>query len=626
MSKHAITSISFHGGFLDGQRFKAADGLNCVIGARGTGKTTVLEFVRYAFGRMPEDAAARKRIESLVQGNLRGGRVQVGVRTKEGLSYVVSRSAGEEPVVLTAEGEPTEISLSQLGGLFGMDLFSQNEIETIADQSESQLELIDNFEAEHIADIEYEIRAIKAEIATNANRIVPHREKLVALSDELAGLPGIEEKLKAFTEEGSEDSNAINEAHALKALRDRERRAVQSASQRLRDVLAEVQRIADQVTAQPFYSPLTREMFDAPNAEVLRELGTGLESCGTDVVRILNDAAERIRVQGQTLDRQAGQLDLAHKKQELRFQELIDRHQEAQGRSTERARLERHRNDLLAMEHDRKQAEEALKDLQGKRTALLERLSELRDKRFHLREEIVKKINDALSETIRVSIAQFGNLARYQELLEHGLKGSGMKHRQVTEKLARAFSPERLVAAISERDTDSLVDKAGVNNDQAGKILASLVGSEILFELEVVELVDRPTIELNDEGTYKETTELSTGQKCTTILPILLLDRENPLLIDQPEDNLDNRFVCETIVDSLIKVKQSRQLFFVTHNPNIPVLGDAEKVFVLQSDGKSASLINEGTVDDCRKDIVKLLEGGEDAFRRRGERYKVKVQ
>jgi len=128
-----ITSISFHGGFLDGQRFKAADGLNCVIGARGTGKTTVLEFVRHAFGQMPEDAAARKRIESLVQVNLSGSQVEVGVRTKEDLGYVVSRSAGDERVVLTADEEPTEISLSQSGSMGGMDVSSQNEIETIAD-------------------------------------------------------------------------------------------------------------------------------------------------------------------------------------------------------------------------------------------------------------------------------------------------------------------------------------------------------------------------------------------------------------------------------------------------------------------------------------------------------------
>ncbi len=134
-------------------------------------------------------------------------------------------------------------------------------------------------------------------------------------------------------------------------------------------------------------------------------------------------------------------------------------------------------------------------------------------------------------------------------------------------------------------------------------------------------MIDRPKIELNDSGALKETGELSTGQKCTTILPILLMDSDNPLMIDQPEDNLDNSFVFEAIVGRIGEIKQRRQLIFVTHNPNIPVLGDADKVFVLNSDGRTARKINEGTVDHCKDHIVTLLEGGESAFKRRKERY-----
>ena len=105
------------------------------------------------------------------------------------------------------------------------------------------------------------------------------------------------------------------------------------------------------------------------------------------------------------------------------------------------------------------------------------------------------------------------------------------------------------------------------------------------------------------------------------IADCLLLDSDNPLLIDQPEDNLDNSFVYETIVESIRKVKEKRQLIFVTHNPNIPVLGDAEKVFVMESDGTSARNETEGTVDECKDYIVTLLEGGEEAFKKRKARY-----
>jgi hypothetical protein len=161
----------------------------------------------------------------------------------------------------------------------------------------------------------------------------------------------------------------------------------------------------------------------------------------------------------------------------------------------------------------------------------------------------------------------------------------------------------------------------GLNADQADKVIDALNNSQVLFSLEAVELNDKPRIELKDGDTYKDSLSISTGQKCTSILPILLLDSDRPLLVDQPEDNLDNGFIYDTIVTRLHKVKADRQLIFVTHNPNIPVLGDASKVFVFKSNGSKGWIEKEGTVDDCRAHIVSLLEGGEEAFKRRQQRY-----
>jgi len=94
-------------------------------------------------------------------------------------------------------------------------------------------------------------------------------------------------------------------------------------------------------------------------------------------------------------------------------------------------------------------------------------------------------------------------------------------------------------------------------------------------------------------------------------------------LIDQPEDNLDNSYVYETVVKTVKKAKTNRQLIFVTHNPNIPVLGDAEQVIVMQSDGRSGSVAGTGSVDQCRDAIINLLEGGVKAFQLRSERYHI---
>jgi ABC-type lipoprotein export system ATPase subunit len=191
----------------------------------------------------------------------------------------------------------------------------------------------------------------------------------------------------------------------------------------------------------------------------------------------------------------------------------------------------------------------------------------------------------------------------------------------VADKLAAAFWPADLSRVVVQKDIETLVQRAELNYEQAEKVIGPLSTSDVLFQLDSVELLDLPQIELRDGTSYKACATLSTGQKCTAILPILLLESDRPLLIDQPEDNLDNRFIFETVVDSVRKIKRRRQLVFVTHNPNIPVLGDAERVFVLESDGTTARKAKEGTVEQCKQEIVTLLEGGEEAFKLRRVRY-----
>lgn len=621
-SHHRIKSVSIVGGFLDGQKFEFTDGLNCFIGARGTGKTTVLELAGFALDNLPsrEHAAdQRKRIEGLVKQNLGGGRVQVAIETKDGLSYTVSRSWGEDAIVLTADGEPTEITLKS-GGVFKADFYSQNEVESIADRPLFQLDLIDNFAAGRIAEIEGSLKQVQVSLAANAHQIAPLESGIAALTEELGTLPGIEEKLKKFTTQVGADAAEINEAHRLKALRDREQRSVRTADEILSAVNESLGQLIGRIEGQA--SSLTdEELFAGPNGALLRTAFDHLAQCSADVDEILNQARRRIVAERQRLSDATGQLSGRHKEQELAFRAIVEKHQHVQKETAERTELEKRRNELLAKRRSRDEKTKTLERLRQERTDLLDKISELRDQRFAIRKEVADRINTSLSPTIRVTVIQYGNPECYQRLLESALKGAGVKQGIVAHKLVNALWPAELSKLVRERDANALVDRAELNVDQAEKVIVGLSHSDALFDLETVELIDLPRIELKDGEEYKDAGALSTGQKCTTILPILLLDSDNPLLIDQPEDNLDNRFIFETVVESIRRVKQHRQLVFVTHNPNIPVLGDADRVFVLESDGAHARKANEGTVDECKDEIVTLLEGGEEAFKRRKARY-----
>jgi len=128
---------------------------------------------------------------------------------------------------------------------------------------------------------------------------------------------------------------------------------------------------------------------------------------------------------------------------------------------------------------------------------------------------------------------------------------------------------------------------------------------------------------ITDSGQWKPLSTASAGQKTTAILTFILSHGETPLILDQPEDDLDNRLVYDLIVDRLKKAKEKRQLIVVTHNANIPVNGDAEYIISMDTETEKLQVLNEGTVENIsiKKEICDVMEGSEKAFIMRSKRY-----
>ena len=156
-----------------------------------------------------------------------------------------------------------------------------------------------------------------------------------------------------------------------------------------------------------------------------------------------------------------------------------------------------------------------------------------------------------------------------------------------------------------------------------------------MLELEELEPRVLTRVELNvstgrDEPRWQTLEELSKGQKATAILLLLLLDSEAPLIVDQPEDDLDNRFIADRIVPAVRQKKATRQFVFSTHNANVPVLADAELIVGLTARGvgggaerATVRADHRGSIDapSVKHLIEERLEGGRAAFLERQRKY-----
>lgn len=618
---HRLKRLRIVGGFLDQTDFEFDNNLNCLIGPRGSGKSTVIELIRFGFDLGPsegENPTSRRRFDSLIKGNLGDGRIEMEVETKDGLTYTVRRELNEEPIILDEFGEPTNLDL-HAGALFRPEIFSQNDVESIADQPSFQLDLLDSFCFDEIEEANRLIRQGTNELNQNATEVRQVEEQIERIEEEVKTLPAVLEKLKGLAQIAGANSEEVNKAHEKKSERDKE----QTAAKKAREVLLQTQRQLEQDLGifQRESAAVYPVRAQNGNGVLLAAHRSRFQKAVTEVTHLVQQAIAELGTAANDLESLRGDLTREHQKLDVEFQALIERFKSSTAQSKERVEFEKRKNQLELRQRELNGLKEKRTKLLQNRQEILDRLSEQQDKRFNIRHGVATRITEALKPNIKVTVVQNGERSGYKQKLTGLLANAGIRHGVVASSIAQEVPPGELADIVKVGDVDALITRAEINPAQASKVMQTLGTREALMQLEGIYLDDQPKIELKDGQHLKDSRDLSTGQKCTTILPILLLESENPLLIDQPEDNLDNSFVYSDVVKNIRSVKRTRQLLFVTHNPNIPVLGDAEQVFVMQSTGRSATVAKTGTVDECRDEIVKLLEGGEEAFKMRGERY-----
>lgn len=635
MGHHKLRRLRVYGGFLDKLDIQFADGLCCVIGGRGSGKTTVLEFIRHTLDRTPRGASpaatpaarqADERIKNLLAANLgASGFIELQFESQEGLVYNIRRTAHEPPTITDAEGKPLSAELLGSTVLVDAAIFSHNEIEDIAHSPAAQRALIDRLSSQVLQAIDTRLAQTTSLLRENAQRLVQLQVRMQGATRNLVDLSSWESKLQAATAAlgGDAVSPALKAAADHKTLRDQEKAALtrlQGGLGKLRALLGET--VPAQLAA--LATTLPEAVLVGPNGPVFTSLARDLQRRVGRLPVLLESPLEYIADLDQLAEQTADALRLAHAPQEAEYAALMARAEQSSKGLAARDEAAREVARLSSAKTELAELEAAIQAALADRARLRAEFARIRGERSERRIAVAGQISERLGGKVRVIVARDAELTAYREFLVGVMRRSGKQYNAPLERLTAQVSPAQLGALCDRGDHGALAASADINPEFAESLLRNLKDQpERRFELDVLDLEDVPRIELQVHGDWRSADKLSTGQKSSAILPILLMDSEAPLLIDQPEDNLDNSFISDAVIPQLKAIRGRRQLVLITHNPNLPVLGEAAQVIVLEADGRSSRAIAQGDVEAAKQHIVRLMEGGRDAFHQRALRYGV---
>jgi hypothetical protein len=274
--------------------------------------------------------------------------------------------------------------------------------------------------------------------------------------------------------------------------------------------------------------------------------------------------------------------------------------------------------------------DEERKRLRQARDTLLRRLQDERRHRFTLRRRTADAVNAVLDGKLRMDVTYLGDTAEFDRSLSAVLRGSRVTADAVG-SIASAPGADGFELASAVRQGEAAVsNRFQISETMAHRLVNWLVDEpERMRQIEVLAPDDRVAIALVVDGVPRDLAELSSGQKATALLLLLFAQGDRPLILDQPEDDLDNRFIYDDVVTLLRAEKgvtdpaRRRQIIAATHNANIPVNGDAELVLSLADEGGRCQVRTRDSIDDAavREEIRNVLEGGAEAFRRRAQKY-----
>ena len=584
---------SFFGGAANpqdtGTIFRLNPDLTCIIGGSMTGKSTFLDGLRIHIGApLPSDDLVRKQVESRGRNRFLGG---------------------SPAIALTCPGQDqTAPSHEQWPALF----FAQNELQQLSQDAAAIEDILARLVPSETAGIEVrtaDLRDLDAELALLVSQLKKMDDTLADAEQAYERTVNAKRTLDTFSEAG------VARLHRASRRRQLWKSAADSARSELGPA---VRHAADAAHDAKLPSHEGNDSVDGTDDEVAPS-EAGLNEQRDRIVAGLDAMTSAVNAWIADVTTAADAAARRESAIRAEVERALAEHGYDAGKLQELQALNRSAA-LLP------QYESLVKDTRADLAKAEDRFNRaLADRRDIVKEQRLAfdRVTDSVRRDFKGRIA----VRRDEEAEAAPLEGflKELTQRGVTrwwndiETNARP-SP----SALLERLRSETLHEVGMSGAVQATFRESMTKSK-QRELAALRCPDRYSLELRmDDGGYRALDRLSGGQRVSVLLSLLFETNDSrPLVIDQPEDELDNRFLWDTVLPALKKLRGRRQVIVATHNANIVVNADPDMVIQLDATAHRGRIAAEGAIEDpvIRDAIVRTVDGGERAFRLRRQKY-----
>lgn len=593
-SKHGfIESISFQGGKFDGQTIMFSRELNTLIGIRGSGKSSVLEAVRYVLGLTAQMDKEYK--DSLVKNVFGSGcKATLNVIDKHGKRYAVSRIFGERINVLDENGN--DLNINPISLFDGVQYFGQKDLSSSADHENGLLEKLISGRIGQPSNLDNCVNELirTVERLLDVSKIPQQMTEVTTLQTEL------EHKLSIFEEKGVADKLKKQSGYATDTTKlDAVKIKIDAISRDIRNAFSKNAVASNALDG--YSSDFNKDIFEDVS-RVLSLIDVQLTQIGSCIAEIDKQRSGMENIISRLKERTDSLADeFAEIKREIKDETLdVDSFVKMTA-------------DLQKIKEKLKQLSEEASSKSKIEASFTKAIRERNDAllaTYNAYKAETERINKNQTE-LRIEITFKGDREGFKSQLKNDFKGTGVSDIKY-QAICDAFTD---YAAIIE---DWIISNGGK--------LKSIVTSGEYVKMEdklrnqYEELLGRQVenkVDIYYHG--KLLRQHSIGQRASALILFIVTQDDNDIIfIDQPEDDLDNKVIYDEVITAIAQKKPYMQFIFATHNANIPVLGDSERVLVVEFQETQID-VTQGNIDldSTHKQIVDIMEGGKEAFDKR---------